>query len=62
MQPHVRSQIADVARTGIDGNGWRRIPGYNEHVGAVIAIVSQHLEEALTARFGRASAAVVRRR
>ena len=26
--------------------------GYNEHIGAVAAIVSQHLEEALTARFG----------
>jgi len=27
-------------------------PGYNEHVGAVAAIVAQHLEEALTRRFG----------
>jgi hypothetical protein len=26
--------------------------GYNEHAGAVAAIVSQHLEEALTRRFG----------
>jgi hypothetical protein len=26
--------------------------GYNEHIGAVAAIVSEHLEEALTARFG----------
>jgi hypothetical protein len=26
--------------------------GYNEHIGAVAALVSQHLEEALTARFG----------
>jgi hypothetical protein len=26
--------------------------GYNEHIGAVAAIVSQHLEEALTRRFG----------
>ena len=26
--------------------------GYNERIGAVAAIVSQHLEEALTARFG----------
>jgi TrwC relaxase len=26
--------------------------GYNEHIGAVAAIVSQHLEEALTQRFG----------
>ena len=28
--------------------------GYNEHIGAVAAIVSQHLEEALTRRFGLA--------
>jgi TrwC relaxase len=26
--------------------------GYNEHIGAVAAVVSQHLEEALTGRFG----------
>src|SRR6185437_847412 len=26
--------------------------GYNEHIGAVAAMVSQHLEEALTRRFG----------
>jgi TrwC relaxase len=26
--------------------------GYNEHTGAVAAITAQHLEEALTARFG----------
>src|ERR1700757_1079997 len=26
--------------------------GYNEHIGAVAAMVSQHLEEALTTRFG----------
>jgi conjugative relaxase-like TrwC/TraI family protein len=53
MQLHVHSQIAHVARTGIDGK-WRAPDslGYNEHVGAVAAIVSQHLEEALTARFG----------
>ena len=53
MQLHVHSQIAHVARAGIDGK-WRAPDslGYNEHVGAVAAIVSQHLEEALTARFG----------
>ena len=53
MQLHVHSQIAHVARTGTDGK-WRAPDslGYNEHVGAVAAIVSQHLEEALTARFG----------
>ena len=53
MQLHVHSQIAHVAKTGIDGK-WRAPDslGYNEHIGAVAAIVSQHLEEALTARFG----------
>jgi conjugative relaxase-like TrwC/TraI family protein len=53
MQLHVHSQIAHVARTGTDGK-WRAPDslGYNEHVGAVAAIVSQHLEEALTQRFG----------
>ena len=53
MQLHVHSQIAHVARTTTDGK-WRAPDslGYNEHVGAVAAIVSQHLEEALTARFG----------
>ena len=53
MQLHVHSQIAHVARTGIDGK-WRAPDslGYNEYVGAVAAMVSQHLEEALTARFG----------
>ena len=53
MQLHVHSQIAHVARTVIDGK-WRAPDslGYNEHIGAVAAIVSQHLEEALTARFG----------
>ena len=55
MQLHVHSQIAHVARTGVDGK-WRAPDslGYNEHIGAVAAIVSQHLEEALTARFGLA--------
>jgi conjugative relaxase-like TrwC/TraI family protein len=53
MQLHVHSQIAHVARTSTDGK-WRAPDslGYNEHIGAVAAIVSQHLEEALTARFG----------
>ena len=53
MQLHVHSQIAHVARTAADGK-WRAPDsyGYNEHVGAVAAIVSQHLEEALTRRFG----------
>ena len=50
MQLHVHSQIAHTARTTTDGK-WRAPDslGYNEHVGAVAAIVSQHLEEALTA-------------
>jgi hypothetical protein len=53
MQLHVHSQIAHVARTVVDGK-WRAPDslGYNEHVGAVAAITAQHLEEALTARFG----------
>ena len=53
MQLHVHSQIAHVAKTGIDGK-WRAPDslGYNEHIGAIAAIVSQHLEEALTKRFG----------
>ena len=53
MQLHVHSQIAHTARTAVDGK-WRAPDslGYNEHVGAVAAIVSQHLEEALTRRFG----------
>jgi conjugative relaxase-like TrwC/TraI family protein len=53
MQLHVHSQIAHVAKTSTDGK-WRTPDslGYNEHIGAVAAIVSQHLEEALTARFG----------
>ena len=53
MQLHVHSQIAHVAKTGTDGK-WRAPDslGYNEHIGAVAAIVSQHLEEALTGRFG----------
>ncbi len=53
MQLHVHSQIAHTARTGTDGK-WRAPDslGYNEHIGAVAAIVAQHLEEALTRRFG----------
>jgi conjugative relaxase-like TrwC/TraI family protein len=53
MQLHVHSQIAHVSRTGVDGR-WRAPDslGYAEHVGAVAAITAQHLEEALTARFG----------
>jgi conjugative relaxase-like TrwC/TraI family protein len=55
MQLHVHSQIAHTARTVTDGK-WRAPDsfGYNEHIGAVAAIVSQHLEEGLTARFGLA--------
>jgi conjugative relaxase-like TrwC/TraI family protein len=53
MQLHVHSQIAHVAKTSTDGK-WRAPDslGYNEHIGAVAAITAQHLEEALTARFG----------
>jgi conjugative relaxase-like TrwC/TraI family protein len=53
MQLHVHSQIAHIAKTATDEK-WRAPDslGYNEHVGAVGAIVSQHLEEALTQRFG----------
>ena len=55
MQLHVHSQVAHTARTATDGK-WRAPDslGYNEHIGAVAAIVSQHLEEALTRRFGLA--------
>jgi conjugative relaxase-like TrwC/TraI family protein len=53
MQLHVHSQIAHVARSVTDGK-WRAPDslGYNEHIGAVGAITAQHLEEALTRRFG----------
>jgi conjugative relaxase-like TrwC/TraI family protein len=53
MQLHIHSQISHVAKTATDGK-WRAPDslGYNEHIGAVAAIVSQHLEEALTHRFG----------
>jgi conjugative relaxase-like TrwC/TraI family protein len=55
MQLHVHSQIAHTARTVTDGK-WRAPDslGYNEHIGAAAALVSQHLEEALTRRFGLA--------
>ena len=45
MQLHVHSQIAHTAKTGTDGK-WRAPDsfGYNENIGAVAAIVSQHLE------------------
>ena len=45
--------VARTARTATDGK-WRApdSPGCNEHTVAVAAIVSQHLEEALTARSG----------
>jgi hypothetical protein len=53
MQLHVHSQIAHTARTRTDGK-WRAPDslGYNEHLGAVAAITAQHLEEALSRRFG----------
>ena len=53
MQLHVHSQIAHIARTQTDGK-WRAPDslGYHEHIGAVAAITAQHLEEALTRRFG----------
>ena len=53
MQLHIHSQIAHIARTQTDGK-WRAPDslGYNEHIGAVAAIVAQQLEEALTRRFG----------
>jgi hypothetical protein len=46
MQLHVHSQIAHVARTGLDGK-WRAPDslGYNEHIGAVAAITAQHLDD-----------------
>jgi TrwC relaxase/AAA domain len=53
MQLHVHSQIAHICRTVMDGK-WR-VPdslGYQEHVAAVGSVVAQHLEEALTRRFG----------
>jgi conjugative relaxase-like TrwC/TraI family protein len=53
MQLHVHSQIAHIGRTVMDGK-WRAPDslGYQEHVAAVGSVVAQHLEEALTHRFG----------
>jgi conjugative relaxase-like TrwC/TraI family protein len=53
MQLHVHSQIAHIARTVHDGK-WRAPDsfGYAGQLGAVAAVVSVHLEEALTRRFG----------
>jgi TrwC relaxase/AAA domain len=53
MQLHVHSQIAHICRTVMDGK-WRAPDslGYQEHVAAVGSVVAQHLEEALTRRFG----------
>jgi conjugative relaxase-like TrwC/TraI family protein len=53
IQLHVHSQIAHAARTSTDGK-WRAPDslGYSEHVGAVGAVTAQHLEEALSTRFG----------
>jgi hypothetical protein len=44
MQLHVHSHIAYIARTVTDGK-WRAPDslGYNEHIGVVAAIVSQHV-------------------
>ena len=53
IQLHVHSQIAHTARTAHRREMARAgLPGLHEHVGAVAAIVAQHLEEALTRRFG----------
>jgi conjugative relaxase-like TrwC/TraI family protein len=53
MQLHVHSQIAHVCRTAYDGK-WRAPDslGYHEHVAATGSLVAQHLEEAMTRRFG----------
>jgi conjugative relaxase-like TrwC/TraI family protein len=53
MQLHVHSQIAHICRTVLDGK-WRAPDslGYQEHVAAVGSLIAQHLEEALTRRFG----------
>jgi conjugative relaxase-like TrwC/TraI family protein len=53
MQLHVHSQIAHVCRTRVDGK-WRAPDslGYHEHVAAAGSLISQHLEEAMTRRFG----------
>jgi conjugative relaxase-like TrwC/TraI family protein len=53
MQLHVHSQIAHVCRTRVDGK-WRAPDslGYHEHVAAADSLIAQHLEEAMTRRFG----------
>ena len=53
MQLHVHSQIAHICRTVLDGK-WRAPDslGYQEHVAATGSLVAQHLEEAMTRRFG----------
>jgi hypothetical protein len=53
MQLHVHSQIAHLCRTVADGK-WRAPDslGYHEHVAASGSLVAQHLEEAMTRRFG----------
>lgn len=53
MQLHAHSQIAHVCRTVFDGK-WRAPDslGYREHVAATGSLVAQHLEEAMTRRFG----------
>jgi len=57
----LHSEIAHVARTVKDGK-WRAPDslGYNEHIGAVAAIVAQRLEEALRRRRGQAPAVSAR--
>jgi hypothetical protein len=54
MQLHVHSQIAHIAKTATDGK-WRAPDslGYNEHIGAVAAIVSQHLDRSSPRRSAR---------
>ncbi|MGB6456662.1 MAG: MobF family relaxase [Streptosporangiaceae bacterium] len=53
MQLHVHSQIAHICRTVVDGK-WRAPDslGYHDHVAATGSLVAQHLEEAMTRRFG----------
>jgi conjugative relaxase-like TrwC/TraI family protein len=53
MQLHVHSQIAHICRTVCDGK-WRAPDslGYHDHVAATGSLVAQHLEEAMTRRFG----------
>ena len=53
MQLHVHCQIAHTCRTVADGK-WRAPDslGYHEHAAATGSLVAQHLEEAMTRRFG----------